>query len=136
MSSKFANLWEDFLILVSKGLLVGLGVFIVLLFMGSFAFLVGSQVLEWLRTAEMSPRDGFWLYGVLECGSIACRPDSLFVTDLAGVNKIINWLLDIHLVVYSSILSYFLFFLVIAWAESISKWEALERKVRAIDKPK
>jgi hypothetical protein len=132
---KISNLWEDFLILVSQ---FGLWVYVLALgFMVMFglAFPLAAQALEWLQDGVASPRDGFWLYTLSECGEGSCRPLFVAPTDWVGVNRIINWIMELHVAVYSIVVGWIGYGLALAWAESLGGWKAREARLRAPPPP-
>lgn len=130
MMEKISNLFEDFLILVTQVAFWVYVVVLALLFMVGIAGSLAAQAIEWLQVGMASPRDGFWLYALSDCGSGSCRPDVLNATEWVGVNRIINWMLDLHVAIYAIVLGWFGYGLAIAWAESIGNWKAREARFR------
>lgn len=66
--------------------------------------------ITWLKTGVFPERDLLWLMSDPSCyytdwvikgleGKDACRLDEIYVTDWVGLNKIINWFLDLQLFV-------------------------------------
>ena len=135
MLEKISNLFEDFLILVTQ---IGFWAYVLglcLVVMVGLAVPLAAQALEWLQNGVTSPRDGFWLYGISQCGEGWCRPQSVAPTDWVGVNRIINWLMDLHVVVYTVVVGWIGYGLALAWAESLGEWKAREARLRAPPPP-
>lgn len=135
MLKKISNLFEDFLILITQCAFwlyaVALGVAVML----GLAYPLGAQALEWLQDGVASPRDGFWLYALFECGEWWCRPGLVNPTDWVGVNRIINWFMDLHVAIYSVVIGWIGYGLALVWADSIGDWKAREKRLRAPPPP-
>ena len=76
---------------------------------GFVAVLLGGVLptLTWLQTGVFPERDLLWLMSEPSCnytgwvakgfeGKDVCRLQEIYVTDWVGVNKIINWFLDLQ----------------------------------------
>lgn len=130
MMEKISNLFEDLLLLVTQfafwAYVLALG-FVVMV---GIALPLAAQALEWLQDGVASPRDGFWLYALFDCSEGWCRPEFLAPTDWVGVNRIINWIMNLHVVVYSVVIGWIGYGLALAWAESIGDWKAREGRFR------
>lgn len=131
MLEKISRLFEDFLILITQCAfwlyLLGL----MLLAFAGFAFPLASQALEWLQNGVVSPRDGFWLYALYDCGEEWCRPVFVNPTEWVGVNRIANWIMDLHVAIYCVVFGWFGYGLALAWAETIGGWKEREARLRA-----
>ena len=123
MLEKISDLFEDFLILLTQCALTLFLLAVVLVFFVGLLPLA-AQSLEWLQSGTASSRDGFWLYALLDCGEQWCRPDSVTPTSWVGVNRIVNWIMGLHVVFYSTSLACILYGLGLAWGQSISDWKA------------
>ncbi|WP_209834297.1 hypothetical protein [Ruegeria sp. HKCCE3926] len=134
MMKKISNLFEDLLILLSQ-VLFWIFVVVICIVPMSVALPVMGQALEWLREGHVQPRDGFWLYALYECGESWCRPSYLTLTDWVGVNRIINWVLDLHVAIYAMVVATLGYGIAVAWADYIANWKALEEKLRSPSRP-
>ena len=135
MLEKISNLFEDFLILVTQIVFWAYVLGLCLVVMAGFVLPLAAQALEWLQNGVASPRDGFWLYGISQCGEGWCRPQFVAPTDWVGVNRIINWLMDQHVAFYTLAVGWIGYGLALAWAESLGEWKAREARLRAPPPP-
>ncbi|MFV1494901.1 hypothetical protein VW040_01095 [Phaeobacter sp. JH85H1] len=135
MLKKISNLFEDFLILITQLAFWAYALALMFIVMVGLALPLAAQALEWLQDGAASPRDGFWLYALAECGEGSCRPLSVAPTDWVGVNRIINWIMDLHVAAYIIVVGWIGYALALAWAESLGDWKAREARLRAPPPP-
>ena len=83
---KISNLFEDFLILIAQFAFWAYVLALAFVVMGGLALPLAAQALEWLQDGVASPRDGFWLYALYDCGVGWCRPE--FVAPQTGWESI------------------------------------------------
>jgi len=131
MMGKISNWFEDRLINLSEGLLWLFTVSALLGVLGGLAIAVIGQAVVWLQHGYIPVRDGFWLFALAECGESWCRPEGLTLTDWVGFNRIISWILDLHVVFYCVFIGFFAFGAIMAWANYNVQWKALEAKLRS-----
>jgi hypothetical protein len=132
---KISNLFEDFLILITQFSFWIYLLALMLTVMVGLAVSLGAQGLEWLQDGSLSPRDGFWLYALSECGEASCRPLFVAPTDWVGVDRIINWIMDLHVAFYIIVVGWIGYGLALAWAERVGDWKAREARLRAPPPP-
>jgi hypothetical protein len=135
MLKKIPNLFEDFLILITQFAFWAYVLTLVPIVMIGLALPLAVQALEWLQYGVVSSRDGFWLYALSECGEGSCRPPFVAPTDWVGANRIINWIMDLHVAAYIIVVGWIGFVLGLAWAESLGDWKAREARHRAPPPP-
>jgi hypothetical protein len=135
MMEKISNLFEDFLILIAQFAFWAYVLALAFVVMGGLALPLAAQALEWLQDGAASPRDGFWLYALYDCGEGWCRPEFVAPTGWVGVNRIINWIMDLHVAIYSVVIGWIGYGLALTWAESIGDWKAREARLRAPPPP-
>lgn len=80
-----------------------------ILFAGLIIFIgVSQQLMAWLKEGVWVERDLLWALADVRCeetgwkskgfeGMVICREDYVTWVDWVGVNKIINWFLDLHI---------------------------------------
>lgn len=51
-------------------------------------------------------------------------------TEWVGVNRIINWIMDLHVAIYSVVIGWIGYGVAIAWADRIGDWKAREERLR------
>lgn len=67
-----------------------------------------EQALSWLKTGIVPERDLFWATANVRCeatgykakgfeGMELCRPDYISFTDWVGIDRVINYIFDIHI---------------------------------------
>lgn len=105
------------------------------LVIGGLALPLAAQALEWLQDGAASPRDGFWLYALSECSAGSCRPLFVAPVDWVGVNRIINWIMDLHVAVYIIVVGWIGYGLALDWSECIADWKVCEARLRAPPPP-
>lgn len=135
MLKKIPNLFEDFLILITQLAFWAYVLALMFVVMVGLALPLAAQALEWLQDGAASPRDGFWLYALSECGEGSCRPLFVAPTDWLGVNRIINWIMDLHVAAYITVVGWIGCVWADAWAESLGDWKAREAWHRAPPPP-
>ena len=135
MMEKISNWIEYRLINLSEGLFWLFTMVALLGLIGGTAIAFIGHALEWLQHGYLPPRDGFWLYALVECGESWCRPENLAPTDWVGVNRIINWIMDLHVAFYSVFIGWLAIGAARAWAESIGDWKSREARLRAAPPP-
>ncbi|MCF6316814.1 MAG: hypothetical protein L3J30_11140 [Marinosulfonomonas sp.] len=135
MMGKISNWIEDRLINVSEGLFWLFVLVVGLVLVGGTANAFVGQALEWLKDGYLPSRDGFWLYSLIECGGGWCRHEILAPTDWVGVNRIISWIMDLHVVFYTVFIGWIAAGTATAWAESLRNWKDLEARLRAPPPP-
>ena len=93
---------------------------------------VFQQIKTWLKTGIFPEKDLYWFFADVSCaatnfqaagfqGMDLCRPNYIEFTDWVGVNKIINWIFDLHIGVVFLLLSLFVFWIVFQVLEEISQ---------------
>ena len=101
MLSTFSKAVNDIVTFILSHLVWILWLTAILIFAGGVLIVVIDQVLSWLRYGNIPERDGFWLYAIYICAQQPCRPEFLEITNWVGVDKFLNWVLDLHVIVYS-----------------------------------
>lgn len=135
MLEKISNLFEDFLILITQFAFWVYVLALMFMVMVGLALPLAAQALEWLQDGAASPRDGFWLHALSECGEGSCRPLFVAPTDWVGVNRIINWIMDQHVAAYIIVVGWIGYGLALEWAEKLGDWKAREARLRAPPPP-
>ena len=90
-----------------------------------------QQIVGWLKTGIFPPRDLYWSFADVSCaatgwkaqgftGMDVCRVDHIEFTDWVGVNRIFNWVFDIHTGILFLVASSAIYFLVIAILEDLA----------------
>ncbi len=122
MLEKISDWFDRLLLFLSASLLLVFAVGTMFGLLGVMAYAVGRQLKEWLEFGYFPARDGFWLYSLSYCGENWCIPQSLTLTDWVGVNRVINWVLDIHVVVYCFVLGWVAYAIALEWTNVIGNW--------------
>lgn len=130
MIEKISNWIEDRLLNLSELLFWAFYIGSVVIFIGSAVFVLGDQLAGWLEYGYAEPRDGFWLLAMLDCGEIWCRQDFFFQTGWVGVDRIGNWVMDLHVMIYAFFVGWIASGIGAAWADSIGKWEVRKERLR------
>jgi len=92
-----------------------------------------DQALSWLKTGVVPERDLFWATADVRCeatgyqakgfeGMELCRPDYIHFTDWVGIDRIINYVFDIHIALTTSACLAFLWWGLFALLEKIAAY--------------
>ena len=106
--TKINDNMHDFLCSLLANTFLVFGIFILIGIFVCFN-VVMDQIIEWLRHGIWYERDLFWMVADVSCaktnwiaegfkGMDLCRQNNIKFTDWVGVNRIINWLFDLHVV--------------------------------------
>lgn len=74
------------------------------IFLFVLAWTVGGQILAWLKTGAVPARDMLWQIASWTCVGDAetCRLQAHVSSGWVGLDSILNWALDLHLVIFAA----------------------------------
>lgn len=121
---KPSTLLEKFLGLM--GILLGIGLTTILMMMTIVP--LSQQAKTWLKTGVIPPKDLYWYTADVKCaatnwqakgweGMDLCRPNYIHFTDWVGVDRIINFVFDLHVAVIAIVILAAAWWLLIATIE-------------------